>query len=137
MDTRYDVDIMRNMDTKNRNMVRKALKNGVYVVQDQGRYLNEFIDIYTETMERDKADRYYFFNKDYYEFLIREMPENVRFFYAYMNGKMISCAIILYSCLLYTSLKKESNYRTDYLMLGCSFLNMIGVCYILQYILNN
>ena len=34
-------------------------------------------------------------------------------------------------------LKKESNYRTDYLMLGCSFLNMIGVCYILQYILNN
>ena len=97
MDTRYDVDIMRNMDTKNRNMVRKALKNGVYVVQDQGRYLNEFIDIYTETMERDKADRYYFFNKDYYEFLIREMPENVRFFYAYMNGKMISCAIILYS----------------------------------------
>lgn len=60
MDTRYDVDIMRNMDTKNRNMVRKALKNGVYVVQDQGRYLNEFIDIYTETMERDKADRYYF-----------------------------------------------------------------------------
>lgn len=26
MDTRYGVDIMRNMDTKNRNMVRKALK---------------------------------------------------------------------------------------------------------------
>ena len=47
-------------------------------------------------MERDKADRYYFFNKEYYEFLIREMPENIRFFYAYMNGKMISCAIILY-----------------------------------------
>lgn len=40
-------------------------------------------------------------------------------------------------CMCNSTLKKESNYRTDYLMLGCSFLNMIGVCYILQYILNN
>lgn len=97
MDTRKDVDIMGNMDTKNRNMVRKAAKSGVTIEQDTGERLAAFVDIYEETMKRDRAEQYYFFGPEYYAYLKEQMAQNIRFFYALRDKEIISCAIVLYN----------------------------------------
>lgn len=96
MDTTEESCIFLNMDTKNRNMVRKARKCEVTITQDSGEGLERFISIYNETMERDEAEQYYFFSNDYYKHIIENMSDNVRFFYAEREGEVISAAIVLY-----------------------------------------
>lgn len=59
--------IMANMDSKNRNMVRKAAKNGVTIERKPIDAYEEFLRMYEETMMKDQASQYYFFEKDYFE----------------------------------------------------------------------
>ncbi|MFR1865553.1 lipid II:glycine glycyltransferase FemX [Eisenbergiella massiliensis] len=96
MDTIDVPRIFDNMDSKNRNMVRKAIKYGVTITQDSGERLEQFISIYNETMVRDAAEQYFFFEKEYYMYIIKNMVNNVRFFYAEKEGEIISVAMILF-----------------------------------------
>lgn len=89
--------IFANMDTKNRNMVRKAKKNNVTILCDQGEHLEEFISIYKETMENNNAEPYYFFEKEYFEYLLQNMKDNIKFFYAVYDQSIISAAIFFYN----------------------------------------
>ena len=89
--------IFSNMDSKNRNMIRKAKKSGVEIICDNGEHLEDFINIYNSTMTRLDAKNYYFFERSYYEFLINEMGENTKFFYAVLNGTIISSSIFFFN----------------------------------------
>ena len=97
MDTEVDAEgIMKNMDSKNRNMVRKAIKNGVTIVQKDIADIDEFIRMYDETMEKHGADEYYTFSRKYFDSLC-EMRANACIFYAMYEGKAISSSIIYYN----------------------------------------
>ncbi len=53
--------IWNNITSKNRNMIRKAKKNGVVVYS--GRYpeiFQTFRNIYNSTMDKDNAEKYYY-----------------------------------------------------------------------------
>lgn len=89
--------IFSNMDTKNRNMVRKAKKNEVTVFSDTGECLLDFVNIYRETMEMHGAQEYYLFDTQYFLYLIKNMKENIRFFYAVYQEHIVSAAIFLYN----------------------------------------
>lgn len=97
IDTTDRENIMVNMDSKNRNMVRKAAKNGVTICHDKGGHLDEFIRIYEATMARDHAASYYYFEREYYEYLIEHMGEHVEFFYSVYEGKYIGASIFFYN----------------------------------------
>lgn len=97
MDTANREDIMVNMDSKNRNMVRKAIKNGVMICHDKGEHLDEFIRIYEATMAHDHAAPYYYFEREYYEYLIEHMKNHMEFFYSVYEGKYIGAAIFFYN----------------------------------------
>lgn len=97
MDTTKEENIMVHMDSKNRNMVRKAIKNGVTICHDKGEHLDEFIEIYETTMDHDHATDYYYFKREYYEYLIESMKENVEFFYSVYENKIIGAAIFFYN----------------------------------------
>lgn len=97
MDLSSEEGIFQELDSKNRNMVRKARRSGVTVFWDSGEHLREFMEIYRETMDRDHAEPYYYFEKDYYEFLRRELPEETVFFYAELNGEIIASSIFFYN----------------------------------------
>ncbi|MCC8107081.1 MAG: GNAT family N-acetyltransferase [Clostridiales bacterium] len=88
--------IWSNITSKNRNVIRKAIKNNVRIFN--GRYpeiMGKFHEIYDSTMDKDSADDYYYFKDDFYESIINDLPENAEIFYADLNGKVIAAAIML------------------------------------------
>ena len=88
--------IMTNMDSKNRNMVRKAVKSGVTIEMKPIDDYIEFLSMYEETMKKDGADKYYTFGIDYFE-AQKALRENACIFYAMLEGVPIAGAIIYYN----------------------------------------
>lgn len=96
IDTETSDLIMRNMDSKNRNMVRKAIKNGITVEQRPIQDYRDFMEMYEETMIRDNADKYYIFHEDYFKFQ-DNLKDNACIFYAMFEGKPVAGSIIYFN----------------------------------------
>lgn len=90
-------DLMIQMDPKNRNLIRKAIKNDIIIKHDNGQYLDEFIKIYNETMHRDNARAFYYFPKSYYEYLKKTADKETEYFYAFKGEKMVAASIFFYN----------------------------------------
>lgn len=106
--------IWANITSKNRNMIRKAEKNGVEI--HHGRELSLFSDfkrIYDDTMRRDNAEEYYFFNNDFYESIYRDLKDHYEFFYAVLDGRIIAISIMIFANdkLHYHLSASEAEYR--------------------------
>lgn len=97
MDTTSKEVICANMTSNNRNMVRKAQKNGIQIIMDRGERIEEFMKIYHQTMEHRVADEYYFFERSYFEYIIRNMGDHMILFYAVYGEKIISASIFFYN----------------------------------------
>lgn len=91
--------IWNNIKSKNRNMIRKALKNGVKIehCKPTAELMATFKQIYDETMRYDKAVDYYFFKDSFYQSIIDSLSDNAEVFYALMDGKIIAISIILHA----------------------------------------
>ena len=90
--------IWENITSKNRNMIRKAEKNGIEIRHGKELGLfTEFQQIYNATMERDHAEKYYFFNSEFYESIHNDLHGNHEMFYAVLNGEIIAMSIILHA----------------------------------------
>ena len=90
--------IWENIKSKNRNMIRKAVKNGVVIEHSKPtpELMKVFKEIYDETMRIDQAVDYYFFKESFYQSIIESLSENTEVFYAMLEGKIIAISIILY-----------------------------------------
>ena len=87
-----------NIKSKNRNMIRKAEKNGVEIFHGKNlELLYDFKRIYNTTMEKDHAEEYYYFEDAFYESIYHDLYDNYEMFYAVLNGKIIAMSIILYA----------------------------------------
>ena len=90
--------IWQNIHSKNRNMIRKAEKNGIEILHGKGMELMDlFMEIYNATMDKDKADEYYFFKRPFYESIDRDLHDNYEMFYAIYEGKIISMSIMIFA----------------------------------------
>lgn len=90
--------IWENIISKNRNMIRKAEKNGIEIKHGKNFQLfKKFKEIYNATMRRDSALDYYFFEDEFYESIHRDLFDNYEMFYAELNGKIIAMSIILFA----------------------------------------
>lgn len=90
--------IWENMISKNRNMIRKAEKNGIEI--HQGKDLGLFKDfrrIYNATMDKDNAEEYYYFGDKFYESIHNDLNDNYEMFYAVLNGEIIAMSIMLFA----------------------------------------
>ena len=96
MDSTSTDIIMANMDSKNRNMIRKAIKNAVEIERREITDYKPFISLYEETMLKDNADEYYFFNEDYFK-IQQSLHGNACFFYAIKEGTIIAGALMYYN----------------------------------------
>ncbi len=88
--------IFSNMDSKNRNMVRKARKNGVTIKVVGIEDYQDFIKMYNDTMKRDNADDYYIFDENYFESL-KKLKDNACIFYAVFEEKPIGGSIFCFN----------------------------------------
>lgn len=100
IDTSADIgDIWQNqISSKNRNMIRKAEKNGlVYDSEYDFKSMDDFIRLYLYTMERIGADSFYFFDRRYFNSIKNKLQGNAFLGTVQKNGKLICSAIFLYS----------------------------------------
>jgi hypothetical protein len=89
--------IWENIISKNRNMIRKAEKNGIEIRHGKGLDLfADFKRIYNATMDKDHAEDYYYFEDKFYESIHNDLHDNYEMFYAVLNGEIIAMSIMLY-----------------------------------------
>lgn len=89
--------IWENIISKNRNMIRKAEKNGIEIRHGKDLALFEdFRRIYNATMEKDNAEEYYFFGDKFYESIHKDLHDNYEMFYAVYEGQIIAMSIMLF-----------------------------------------
>lgn len=97
MDLDSEDTIWHNLSSKNRNVIRKAIKNGINVHHGFNKRLFEvFKKMYDDTMRRDKAQPYYFFKDDFYSCLYNNFKDELKIFYAEYEEKVVSIALILF-----------------------------------------
>ena len=97
MDTTSLQTIWDNLTSKNRNMIRKAQKNGLQVFRANGPEIFEvFRRLYDQTMDKDHADTYYYFEDAYYRSIRSDLRNNAQVFYAQTeDGEVAAAAIML------------------------------------------
>ena len=90
--------IWENIISKNRNMIRKAEKNGITIEHGKGMdLLDKFTDIYNATMDKDHAEEYYYFKRPFYESIDRDLQDNYEMFYAMYEGRPIAMSIMIFA----------------------------------------
>ena len=90
--------IWQNITSKNRNVIRKAEKNGIEIHHGKDlKLFQDFKRIYNATMEKDHAEQYYFFEDAFYESIHRDMYDNYEMFYAVKDGQIIAMSIMLFA----------------------------------------
>lgn len=89
-------EIWNNLSSKNRNMIRKAMKNGITIYNGRfPRIYEEFRTIYNGTMDRDDAEKYYYFGPEFYASVMNDLPQNAQIFWAEKDGRVIAASIML------------------------------------------
>lgn len=89
-------EIWMNFKQKVRKNVRRATQNNLHIlIENTNDHLEEFLDIYYGTMERNSAESQYYFSRQFFEKLI-EMRENIMFFHVIHNNKIISTELVIY-----------------------------------------
>ena len=97
MDLVSKEQIWNDLSSKNRNVIRKAIKSGVEVYWGRSpELIDAFIPLYNATMNKDDATDYYYFNKEFYKSVLEDLRYNSLIFYALYNQKVISMSMILF-----------------------------------------
>lgn len=91
-------DIWSNIISKNRNMIRKAIKNDIKIYN--GRFpeiYEKFRTIYNGTMDKDNAEEYFYFGEAFYKSVLEDLPQNAQVFWAEKDNQVIAASIILHT----------------------------------------
>jgi hypothetical protein len=92
-------DIWMDYDHKVRKNVKTARDDyGLDVsIDTSGETLDEFLEVYLDTMDRVGADDWYYFPREFYERMISEMPDNFAFFHVKEDGEVIASELVIVS----------------------------------------
>jgi len=89
--------IWKNYEYNNQKNIKKAIRMGVEIIIDTNLdYMDEFIEVYYHTMQRENAKNYYFFSKEFFEFLYLYLRNNAIIFLSKIENKMVSVELALY-----------------------------------------
>ena len=89
-------DIWSNITSKNRNMIRKAIKNDIKIYNGRFPEIYErFKVIYNETMDKDDAEEYYYFGDEFYDSVLYDLAQNAQVFWAEKDDQVIAASIML------------------------------------------
>jgi hypothetical protein len=93
-----DEELWNDYEPKVRQNVRRARSRGCTLrVDERGDDLDGFHRVYTSTMERRNADARYFFGRDFFETIIRNLPGGFAFFHVLHGGRVVSSELVLLS----------------------------------------
>ncbi len=91
----YDDVITSEFSKHKRKDIRKILKNPDirYEIDEHPTSLDDFIDVYYSTMDRDNADNYYYFKKDYFQEMLNAFPENIITGKVFFSNRLIAMGL--------------------------------------------
>lgn len=79
-----------------RNMIRKALKNSLECHEvDPARAMNTFMDLYYQTMQKNSANRYYFFSEAYFGNLMALLGNRLKLFTTHQGDLVVAASLVL------------------------------------------
>jgi hypothetical protein len=84
-------EVIQGIKASTRRNIKKGERNLEIKILQKNFNINEFINIYSHTMQRVKSDNYLYFNEKYFRDLFE--LDNVICFEAYYNGKLAGAAI--------------------------------------------
>jgi len=91
-------DLWMNFKHKVRKNVKKSQQAGLEcLIDEDGRYLSDFLSLYKSTMDRRDAADFYYFNREYFEAVFDRLPTNSAYFYVLDGHEIISTELVLYS----------------------------------------
>jgi hypothetical protein len=95
---RSEDELWRAFEHKVRKNVNKARASGVTVrVDENGDRLDDFLSIYSGTMERRSAGQTYYFPREYFERIQADLKGQIAWFHAFVEGKIVSTELVLVS----------------------------------------
>lgn len=118
----YEDVISTEFSKHKRKDIRRILKNPNirFEINENPIKLDEFIEIYYSTMERNKADSYYFFNKNYFDELLKKFQKNIITCKVFFKEKLIAMGVYFrYGKLLHAHL---SGSLTEYLEFSPAYI---------------
>lgn len=81
---------------KVRKNVKRAKQNGLKLIaENTDEHLKEFLEIYYSTMDRNAAERNYYFSEDFFHNMI-SMKDNIMMFYVLFEKKVISAELVIF-----------------------------------------
>lgn len=96
MDNNLDT-IWRSYKHCNRKNIKKAENSGIRIIfEETGGKLDDFLNIYIKTMDRNQASDYYYFSREYFNNICNTLNGDFIYFYAIKDEKIISSELILY-----------------------------------------
>lgn len=76
---------------------RVAKEKGVKISMDQtGEHIDDFLEMYYSTMDRNGADDYYYFKKSFFEQIHETMKDQFLYVFASLDGKVIAATLVLF-----------------------------------------
>lgn len=91
-------DLWMDFDHKVRKNVKKALRSDVHVEIDvDGSRFEDFFDIYESTMDRREASKGYYFGREFFESIHRNLAGQFVYFHAIHEGLVVSTELVLSS----------------------------------------
>ena len=91
----YEDVIATEFSKHKRKEIKKILKNPdiSFKVDENPISLDDFIEIYYSTMDRDEADEYYYFDKNYFDKILEKFPDNIVTCKVYFKDKIIGMGV--------------------------------------------
>lgn len=91
----YEDVIATEFSKHKRKEIRRILKNPDihYEIDEHPETLDDFIEIYYSTMDRDKADDYYYFGKDYFQNMLAWFPNHITTCKVYLKNVVIAMSV--------------------------------------------
>lgn len=91
-------EIWRDYHRSNRKNVKKATRQGVSVIIDRSpRYFSEFMSIYRQTMDRNNANKFYYFSAGFFRNIHHYLRDNYIYAHALKDGKIVSTELLIYN----------------------------------------
>ncbi|MFA5039002.1 MAG: GNAT family N-acetyltransferase [Candidatus Omnitrophota bacterium] len=96
--TLTDDALWMDFEHKVRKNIKKARRSGLtFLADENGRYLEDFLRIYDQTMKRRNASGFYYFGREYFEALSRSLGPHKAYFHVLDGGRIVSTELVLYS----------------------------------------
>lgn len=90
----YEDPFMAEFSKSCRKSVRRAQAQGIeYEIVERPASLDGFIPIYYETMDRNRAERFYYFGKDYFDRCLELFRDNIVLVNARLAGKVVAAEL--------------------------------------------